>query len=111
MKPEKIREGLYIRKDKFGYKIIYPYKNDDGTINWFNVLTGGTWWKLVKVVVIVFLILGMSWGYYHDTKTCRELMSDPCNLLPNISRYCQDLWIESPAFIYNTTLKGGLQNG
>ena len=85
---EKIREGLYIKKDRLGYRIVYPYKNDDGTINWFNVLTGGSWGNLIKVVLIVSLILFVTWGYYHDTKACKDFMENPCEMLPNISKYC-----------------------
>ena len=41
-------DGSYLKKDElFGYRVIYPYKNPDGTIHWFNLLTGGSWAKLI----------------------------------------------------------------
>lgn len=85
---EKIREGLYIKKDKFGYKVIYPIKNDDGTTNWFNLLTGGTWYKLIFTIIVVLLILGMCYSYYHDVKACLEFQNNICDYLPNISAHC-----------------------
>jgi len=85
---EKIREGLYIKKDKFGYRVIYPVRNEDRTINWFNLLTGGTWWKLLKVIVIVLLILGMVWSYKHDIGACLEFQDTICDNIMNISAYC-----------------------
>jgi len=85
---EKIREGLYIKKSFDGYRVVHPIKNDDGTFNWFNILTGGNYWMLVKFLIILFLILAMTWSYAHDTKACRELMENPCELLPNITDFC-----------------------
>jgi len=85
---EKIREGLYIKKSFDGYRVVYPWKNDDGTSNWFNILVGGTWWSLIKVSILVFIILAVSWSYAHDTKSCRELINDPCKFLPTINSYC-----------------------
>lgn len=85
---EKIRDGLYVKKSFDGYRVVYPTKNDDGTINWFNVLTGGTWWKLVKLLFVFLIIAAMIWSYARDTSTCRELISHPCNLLPNITAFC-----------------------
>lgn len=98
---EKIREGLYIKKSFDGYRVVYPYKNDDGTINWFSILTGGNWWKLVKLLFLLAIILGVSFSYAHDTKNCREMISNPCKIFPSVesyNHYCS-------SYLYNTELE------
>jgi len=76
---EKIREGLYLKKGLFGYRLVYPVKNEDGTINLFNLLTGGSWGNLIKILLIIAFILILSLSYYHDIKECRKVMANPCN--------------------------------
>ena len=80
---EKIREGLYIKTDFTGTRIVYPVKNDDGSMNWFSFLTGGSWYNLAKTIIIILLILGLSLSYYRDMKACMVMMADPC-------KYCQE---------------------
>ena len=76
---QKLEDGTYLDKDRFGYKIIYPWKNEDGSINWFNLCTGGSWYNLMKVSLIVLLILGMVWSYKHDVSLCLGCVEDPCD--------------------------------
>ena len=72
-------ENAKLVRSKFsGYRIVYPYKNIDGSINWFNFLTGGSWSNLLKVCFIVGLILGSVAAYKHDIGSCQEIMEDPC---------------------------------
>ena len=73
-------DGSYVKKDKrFGYRVIYPYKNNDGTINWFNLCTGGSWAKLIVTILIVSLILFSVYAYKTDVKTCYEVIKNPCD--------------------------------
>ncbi len=90
IKPEELPENekVYLKKSLGSWKVVYPWKNEDGTMNWFNFLTGGSWWRLIGVIFVIALILGMTFAYAHDTRNCRELISDPCKFFPNISRYC-----------------------
>lgn len=69
---EKIREGLYVKKGFDGYRIIHPWKNEDGTINYKNLLCHGSYWNLLKLGFILFILLGLSYGYYHDVKVYKE---------------------------------------
>ena len=85
---EKIREGLYLKKSFDGYRVVHPIRNTDGSLNWFNILTGGNWWKVAKLILILLLVLGMSWSYLRDTKQCRDLIENPCPHLPDISAFC-----------------------
>lgn len=53
---------VFLKRTKKGFRIVYPYKIDD-KINWKNVIAGGSWFNLIKVVIIVGLILGCVWEY------------------------------------------------
>ena len=91
-KIEKIRDGLYVKKSFDGYRVVYPYKNDDGTINWKNLLLGGNWWNLLKTIFILLFIFGFTWSYLHDIRVCKELsdriIKNPCEfcVVPEIGR-------------------------
>lgn len=71
---EKIREGLYVKKTRSGKWIqVFPIKNDNGTINWRNLIIGRSWIDLLFVALLLFSL----WAYAHDTKECRELIENP----------------------------------
>jgi hypothetical protein len=72
-------DGSYLKKDMFGYSIIYPYKNNDGSLNWFNIWTGGSWAKLIVTLLIVSLIIFSVYAYKTDVKTCYEVIENPCD--------------------------------
>ena len=73
-------DGSYVVKDsKFGYRVIYPYKHSDGSINWFNLFTGGSWYKLFVTILIVSLIISSVYAYKTDVKTCYEVIENPCD--------------------------------
>ena len=76
-------DGSYLKKDMFGYRVIYPYKNPDGSINKFNLLTGGSWARLIVVLLIVALIMFSVWAYKTDVATCYEIIKDPCDYCDN----------------------------
>jgi len=71
-------ETIYLKKNsKLGYKVIYPWKKENYKpykecsnfkewkkgINWFNLWTGGSWWNLLIVFIIVFVVLGLLYEY------------------------------------------------
>ncbi len=80
----KIEEGIELKKDSFGWHIVYPTRNKDGSINWFNFITGGTWWNLIKVGGILAIIGFITWSYFRDINACVQVMQDPC-------KYCDYL--------------------
>jgi len=116
---EKIRDGLYVKKSFDGYRIIYPFTNDDGTKNWFNILTGGNYWKLVKLLLIMLLIAGVTWSYMRDTRTCRELLGNAEEWCNNFTTYLeeQQVWANPtlPRYVFpnitNETIFKEVENG
>lgn len=80
---QKVEEGVYIKRSKFwGTRCVYPYKNDDGTWNKFNLLTGGSWGNLVFVTIVCLLLIGSVLAYKHDIKSCADALNyavkNPC---------------------------------
>jgi len=65
---------LNLKKGFGGWRIVYPFKNSDGTLNWFNILTGGSWANLLKVGVIVALLIFLIFAYKIDISACKELI-------------------------------------
>jgi len=57
-------EVINVKKSKFfGWGIVYPWKNEDGSWNWFNILTGGSWAKVIVFIIIILIILGCILEY------------------------------------------------
>ena len=72
----KIDEGVYLKRDDlFGknYRLIYPLKNEDGTYNKMNLYTGGSYWNLIKVIILVILMISLPFIYKHDMSSCVEI--------------------------------------
>lgn len=69
---------VFLKKDKTGIRVIYPIKKNIEepislkNINWFNLLTGGSWWKVIKLILIVLLILFACYTYKHDMENCES---------------------------------------
>jgi hypothetical protein len=70
-------EDINLKKDFLGWHIVYPWKNDDGSINWFNFLTGGSWIKLIIVIVFVLLIVGAIYEYTSNINALLSCFEDP----------------------------------
>ena len=56
------------------WHVVYPIKNDDGSINWKHLITGGTWWNLVFVLLFIGVFLGASWEYNNSLQDCSAAM-------------------------------------
>ena len=76
-------ETIYVKKSRvFGWGIIKPNKNEDGSTNWFNLLIGGSWLRLIILILIIILILGIAKEYTNNLKTC-QMALDYYNLHNN----------------------------
>lgn len=71
-------ETIYLKKDKFGYRIVHPIKNEDGTINKINLLFGG-WRNLLYLLVILAILGAIMYSYRHDVQAMKEIVENPCN--------------------------------
>lgn len=69
-----IDKNVFVKKEAiFGlehHRLVYPLKKDDGSINWFNLCTGGSYWNLIKVAIFVSLMVALVLVYKHDMSSC-----------------------------------------
>ncbi|MCK9371178.1 hypothetical protein M0R04_14800 [Candidatus Dojkabacteria bacterium] len=71
------QDKVYLKKDVFGWRIVHPLKNPDGSINVWNVLFGGI--RNFVTLLAILLILGMLlYGEHEMTKSMKEIVSNPC---------------------------------
>lgn len=56
------RDKIFLSKDILGWRVVYPYRNEDGSINWFNFIIGG-WSNLLQLLFWVLLVLMFFFAY------------------------------------------------
>lgn len=69
-------EKIWMKKSMGEWKVVYPITNEDGSINWFNLITGGSWIKLLIVIVIVLMIIGVFYEYTTNLNFCNQLINN-----------------------------------
>jgi hypothetical protein len=69
---------------------VYPVINEEGEINWFNFLTGGTYWKLIGIIIFIVIMVGFVFEYHYNFKVCADLMNQQ-NLAKNITNLLNPL--------------------
>ncbi len=66
---------VYLKKEGKNYRVVHPIKNDDGSINWFNLLTGGSWMNIIILGVVVGIILGVLLEYSTNVKVLQDQLA------------------------------------
>jgi len=69
-------EEIVISKGYNGWKEIHPIRNKDKTINWKNLIAGGSWWNLFLIIIFVLIALGFIYEYHNNLQMCSEVMSE-----------------------------------
>ena len=88
MKLTKLRDGVFMRERNRKFTIFYPIKKDPDksysfdNIHWFNLITGGSWNKLIMLIFLVCAILIVSFAYQSDIAAYESVYENPC-------KYCQ----------------------
>jgi len=78
LKVEEVKPNLFVKQTKKGgWRVVYPWKNSDGSINWRNFLLGDTNLLIAGVIVIVFVLLFL-YSYKQDMATFKEVIENPC---------------------------------
>lgn len=77
---------VFMKKTREGYRVIHPMRIN-GKINWKNFLAGGSWYNLLGVAIIVFIVLGCINEYSNAVEVANQCMqSNPIyNLLGGIN--------------------------
>ena len=73
------REVALKRSEK-SFRVIKPFRNNDGTLNWFNILVGGSWLNLIITIVIVFIVLGVVYEYSSNINNLLDCFRIPYQL-------------------------------
>ncbi len=81
---------LYVKKDFLGYRIVNPIRNEDGTLNWVNVITGG-WRNLITITIVITLLLWTQYDSHNKVKEyqeyCDTISKNPVQFCENIGFY------------------------
>ena len=105
----RLDKGVYLGKDRLGWKLVHPWRNEDRTINWFNLLTGGSWWKLLLVTGIVLLILVNVAAYKRDTnlliKNLNYVAENPCEWCDVVTDLKENPQMDIPDLVLTTNLE------
>lgn len=64
-----LEKNIWAQKDKLGWRVIYPIKNEDGSINWFNLITGGSWARLIIMLLVIAAVVGLTLSYRADVQS------------------------------------------
>jgi hypothetical protein len=59
----------------FGWKVVYPYRNEDKSFNWKNLIAGGSWIKLGITIFLVLIILGSISEYSTAVKIANDCLN------------------------------------
>ena len=93
-------DKVYLKKDIFGYRVVYPNKNPDGSWNIINLLFGG-WNNLLLLIIFIAAILLVLYGGYSNVQQVENFYS---NISENPYEYCTNL-LRSPS--YDASLSPG----
>ena len=78
-------EKIYLKKNKIlGWSIVHPIKID-GKINLKNLIAGGSWIKLIIVIVFVLIILGCLSEYRTAVNVANECINKTIEFVPYIN--------------------------
>jgi len=78
-------EKIYLKKSGImGWGVIYPWQKEDGSINWYNLITGGTP-NLIKTIFIVAMLLLLILGVKEMIDPLRAIAEQPVE-------YCRQVW-------------------
>ena len=93
-------ERVALKKGLTGWRVVFPIKNEDNTINWKNLLLGGSIWRLIGILVLVLLILYAFSEYtqlLNITEACLRALPDNINL----QLYLDNPKLNSSVFSWN----------
>lgn len=63
---------------------VYPIKNEDGSINWKNLLIGSGQ-QLLTLLIYLGIAAAIYFGMHQLTQQCEYIMNHPCEVCYNIT--------------------------
>ena len=81
---------VFLKEGIFGYYVVHPTKNEDGSTNWINLLVGG-WGNLFKLLFILLIVFSFIYGANEMIKSCKDFAANPCKYIKTDCSNYQDL--------------------
>ena len=83
-------EKVYLKKDWMGWRVVYPLKKEDGTIDKFNLIFGS---KANVVFLIIILLIGTAlyFGVNELIGNYKEVAKNPCSFCEDCQIQCRNL--------------------
>ena len=69
-------DDVYLKKSLGYWGVVYPLKKDDGSWNWFNIITGGDLTKFFFMILMFILLLLAINEYSSNIKYCQSLINN-----------------------------------
>lgn len=76
----------------FRKREVFPILDEEGSIKWFNFITGGSILKLIITLVIIGILVGFIFEYHNNLQTCADLMND-MNIKQNITNFLRGVGV------------------
>jgi len=73
---------IHMKQDSFGYRVVHPIKNKDGSINWINFFFGGKRNLLILSVYILIAVL-FYFGVAELIDQYKIIANNPCDFCPD----------------------------
>jgi hypothetical protein len=89
-------EIVYLKKGIF-LRVVEPWKNEDGTINWFNLLMGGKKNLFILFFIMIFLLI-VYLGINNLIDNYKTIANNPCG-------FCSDCQIQTHNVIQEMKLE------
>jgi len=82
-----VDEPTYLKNGMFGYRVVHPTKNPDGSLNWINLICGG-WGNLITLTILLLIFLSFAYGVNEMMTGCNDMAENPCKYTDlDCSRY------------------------
>ena len=73
-----LEEKVYLKKDWFGWRVVHPVKNEDGSWNWFNLIFGSKS-NLAYLMLLLLFVITIYFGMHQIISQYQMIADNPCN--------------------------------
>ena len=99
-------EKVYLKKDFLGWRVVHPIKNEDGSLNWFNLIFGSPS-NLVFLIILALVCIGLYFGINELISNYQAVADNPCAFCTECQAQCRSvisgLKIPTKELVFNLT--------
>lgn len=88
IKAEELPEGenVYLKRGITGeWRVVHPWKRDDGSLNWFAIIFGSKG-NFLLLIVIMLIAFALYFGVLQLIGAYQEVAANPCGFCSEITR-------------------------